>query len=250
MKAVKNLYSKGYIPNNFVINCEEIPEGLVGFGGSLSVDILVEAYSKGIFPWYSNEPIQWFSPNQRMVLFPKNLHISKSFSKWLKTKLNMYTLKIDTCFEKVIQTCATIKRNHQDGTTWITKNMQAAYIQLFKQNLAHSLEIFSKRTNQLVGGLYGISLGKAFFGESMFSKQSNTSKLALYFLCKLMIYLDFHYIDCQLYNDHLFSMGAKEIPKKDFLQLLSKSNNFFTNNQKWSKYSTLISSANLSANTS
>jgi len=197
---------------------EATEDGLLAIGGDLSPQRLVAAYANGIFPWYSeNDPILWWTPDPRMILFPQNFKISKS----LKQALNksIYELRIDTAFEQVINNCKSIPRKYEEGT-WITEEMKSAYIHLHKLGLAHSFE--SWQNNNLVGGLYGISLGKAFFGESMFQKATDASKVAFYHLSQFCLKWNFGLIDCQLPNDHLESMGAVEIPRSDFLNLLDK----------------------------
>lgn len=194
-------------------------DGLVAVGGELSTEFLLAAYSQGIFPWFNEgEPILWWSPNPRMMLFPTDFKSSKSLLQTIKSR--KFTIKIDVNFEQVIQKCAEVKRPGQRGT-WITGDMIHAYSRLYKEGLAHSFETYSDGT--LVGGLYGISLGKAFFGESMFYELRDASKVALYYLNQLMIEWDFDFIDVQQSTTHLRSLGATEIPRKKFLLLLKKS---------------------------
>lgn len=194
------------------------PNGLLAAGGQLSPEWLLCAYRQGIFPWFeAGQPILWWSPNPRLVLTPKTLKISKSLKKLLKK--HNYQFSFDTSFTKVIQHCAESRR--QGDGTWITKEMQAAYIALHEQGYAHSVEIWSDGI--LVGGLYGVALGKVFFGESMFSSKNNTSKLALVYLTKQLELWDFELIDCQVSSDHLFTLGAFEIPRTQFLEKISQS---------------------------
>ncbi len=186
----------------------QYPDGLLAAGGDLSIERLVYAYQRGIFPWYSEgDPILWWSPNPRCVLFPKSFHISKSFKKTLKK--HNYQITQNTVFEQVINRCALSKRN-QDGT-WINDEMIQAYTELFYSGFAHSVEIWDGV--ELVGGLYGIKIGKVFFGESMFSIANDTSKIAFHFLSNQQ---DIKLIDCQVKSDHMISMGAKEIPRTVF----------------------------------
>jgi len=192
------------------------PEGIVAFGGDLSANRLLLAYKSGIFPWYNeDEPIVWYSPKQRMVLFPNDLNISKS----MKVLLRKDTFKItfNQNFREVINACKTMYRKDQGGT-WITDEMEQAYIHLHQLGYAKSVEVWLDNT--LVGGLYGVDLGTVFCGESMFSKVSNTSKVA--FICLVEKLKKEHYklIDCQVYNEHLASLGAKEIPRAEFLDYL------------------------------
>ena len=193
-------------------------EGLIAVGGDLSPQRLVAAYGSGIFPWYNDgDPIMWWSPNPRMVLFPERFKISKSFRQTLNK--NKFELRIDTAFHEVIANCKTIARKGEEGT-WITHDMKAAYIKLHEFGLAHSFE--SWQDGKLVGGLYGVSLGHVFFGESMFAKVSDASKVAFYHLSQFCIRNKFPIIDCQVPNDHLASLGAEEIPRTEFLSILGE----------------------------
>ena len=189
------------------------PEGIIALGGDLSPDRLIYAYQKGIFPWFSEgDPIVWYCPPDRMVLFPEELKISKSMKQVLKN--HSYEITVNKAFEEVIYHCKNIKRNDDFGT-WITDDMEQAYIELHKQEKAKSVEVWNNK--ELVGGLYGVEVGDVFCGESMFSKQSNTSKLAFIHLVQSKKY---KLIDCQVYNDHLASLGAREISRDDFLSFL------------------------------
>ena len=188
-------------------------DGVIAFGGDLSIERLVHAYKNGIFPWFSEgEPIVWYCPIKRMVLFPDDLIISKSMLKIINK--NKFTITENTAFEEVIYNCKNIDRRDGFGT-WITDDMEQAYINLFKKGIAKSIEIWEG--NKLVGGLYGLNINNVFCGESMFSKVSNTSKLAFIYLVKNKNY---KLIDCQVYNTHLASLGAKEIIRKQFLDIL------------------------------
>lgn len=191
-------------------------EGLLAVGGDLSPERLLLAYRSGIFPWFNDgSPILWWSPDSRMVLFPKNIQVSKSMRKVLRD--NRFRLTRDTCFERVIQHCAQIKRKGQAGT-WISDAMKEAYIELHKRGHARSYEVWEEET--LVGGLYGIDLGHVFCGESMFNKASNASKYAFIQLARELEAKNYALIDCQVYNEHLESMGAEEIARKEFMRLL------------------------------
>lgn len=191
-------------------------DGIVAIGGDLSEERLLLAYQNGIFPWYNDdEPIVWHAPNPRFVLYPDAFHASKSLLKLYNTK--KYTFAVNQNFEKVIHYCQQIKRPDQDGT-WITNEMENAYIHLHKKGKAHSVEVYDAN-QQLVGGLYGILMGKVFFGESMFHLQANTSKLAFMYLIQSF---SLEIIDCQVYTPHLASLGAREIPLEDFLEILKK----------------------------
>jgi leucyl/phenylalanyl-tRNA---protein transferase len=191
-------------------------EGLLAVGGDLSPQRLVLAYSTGIFPWYSEgEPILWWSPDPRMVIRPEEYHPSKSLQKEARKKT--YRISMDEAFEQVLDECALVPRHDQEGT-WITQGMKQGYTELFQHGVAHSIECWLD--DQLVGGLYGLSLGKVFFGESMFSKRSNTSKLCFWALNDFAQNYGLEFIDCQLHNPHLESLGAYTIPKKEYLQWL------------------------------
>lgn len=192
-------------------------EGIVAVGGDLSPQRLLNAYANGIFPWYSEaEPILWWSPSPRMVLFPKELHISKSMKRLLNK--NLFQLTFDRNFKEVIKNCRAPRKN-QKGT-WITEEMREAYVSLHELGFAHSAEVWQDK--QLVGGIYGISLGKCFFGESMFSKKSNASKFVFIKLAQQLLKMEFLMLDCQVPSEHLKSLGARAIPRKDYLALLKE----------------------------
>ncbi len=204
-------------------------DGLVAIGGDLSEKRLIAAYASGIFPWYSdNDPILWWSPDPRLVLYPDRFKLSKS----LKQKINRKTfnIRVDFAFEEVVENCAKTKRTAQDGT-WITEEMKEAYIKLFNRGLAHSIETWEG--NKLVGGLYGISLGAAFFGESMFHKRADASKVAFYYLAEMCKKWNFAFIDCQVTNPHLLSLGAEEIMRDEFLDTLADAIEEPTHQGKW-----------------
>ncbi|MCB9256160.1 MAG: leucyl/phenylalanyl-tRNA--protein transferase [Chitinophagales bacterium] len=191
-------------------------DGLLAIGGDLSIDRLLLAYQNGIFPWYNEgEPILWHAPDPRFVLFPEELKISKSMRKFLKESKWKTSLNQD--FEGVIRNCSEQKRKNQDGT-WITKEMQDAYIALHKAGFAHSVEVWNEN-GELIGGLYGVNLGSVFYGESMFHKASNASKVAF---IKLLEGFPFKLIDCQVFTSHLASLGAREISLTDFLKIIEK----------------------------
>lgn len=191
------------------------PNGLLAAGGDLSPRRLLEAYRKGIFPWFNEgEPILWWSPNPRMVLFPDELKISRSLRKMLKK--DHYQIRTDCSFSQVMHACAA-PRKEQAGT-WIHPEMIAAYTTLHEMGLAHSVETWVDGV--LVGGLYGISLGRVFFGESMFSLVPDASKIAFVHLVKQLQYWEFGLIDCQVKTNHLASLGAREISRKEFGQRL------------------------------
>lgn len=202
-------------------------DGLLAFGGDLSPERLILAYQNGIFPWFSDDsPILWWSPNPRFVLFPDNLKISKSMKKFLK-KTN-YKVTFDTAFRDVILNCASLRE--KDGT-WITKEMQDAYCKLYELNLAHSVEVWDN--DELIGGLYGVSLGKCFFGESMFSKKDNSSKTGFITLVNFLRKNGFVIIDCQVHTNYLESLGAEHIPRNNFLKIIKNGFKFENLNYKW-----------------
>lgn len=192
-------------------------EGLIAIGGDLSPERLLFAYSIGLFPWYNeDEPILWWSPNPRFVLFPEDLKIAKSMRPYFNQK--KFRVTFDTCFSKVIGECSRINRKGQYGT-WITKDIIEAYVHLHHLGYAHSVEVWNKENN-LVGGLYGISLGKVFFGESMFALEANASKFGFITLVQQLKQLDFRLIDCQQQTQHLSSLGAKAIDREGFIESL------------------------------
>jgi len=195
-----------------------IKEGLLAIGGDLSVERLILAYQSGIFPWYSEgEPILWWSPDPRLVLYPEELRISKSLRRLMKKRL--FQITFDKAFASVIQGCAEAKRSYGEGT-WITEEMKLAYCEFHRQGYAHSVEAW--KNGKLAGGLYGISMGRAFFGESMFTRVSNASKVAFVTLVESLRRLDYVLIDCQVKTDHLIRFGAREVPRKIFLEQLGK----------------------------
>ena len=191
-------------------------QGIIALGGDLSIARLKKAYFNGIFPWYSqDEPIIWYCPNPRMVLFLNRLIVSKSTGRIIKK--NTFNITFNQNFEEVISNCKTIDRKDGLGT-WITNDMKGAYLELHKKGIAKSVEVW--QNNELVGGLYGIDLGHVFCGESMFSKVSNASKIAFVYLVEKLKNENYKLLDCQIYNDHLASLGAEEIPRKTFLDIL------------------------------
>jgi len=193
------------------------PEGLLAVGGNLSPMLLLTAYRRGIFPWYSEgQPILWWSPDPRAVLFPDRLHISRSLRKTLRRGL--YQSSLDCCFDRVIVGCAD-SRPSQDGT-WITPEMMHAYTKLAELGHAHSVEVW--KDERLVGGLYGVSIGRAFFGESMFSRCADASKVALVKLVHILSSGGYRLIDCQMYSQHLETLGAELIPRVDFVAKLQQ----------------------------
>ncbi len=193
------------------------PSGLLAVGGDLCPQRLLEAYRHGIFPWYEDpQPILWWSPQPRAVLFPDKLHISRSLKKQLRRE--DYQLRIDSHFDQVIQACAELSPKRPG--TWITEAMLQAYNTMHQLGWAHSFEVW--RDERLVGGLYGIAIGNVFFGESMFSRAPSASKIALVNLCRTLQELGFKVIDCQVGNDYLYSMGAEDIDRSQLKELLNQ----------------------------
>lgn len=206
-------------------------EGLLAIGGDLSPERLVLAYSSGIFPWYSEgEPILWWSPDPRMVIRPDEFRPSTSLRKWAKKQA--VRVSMDEDFESVMRACSHAPRPGQEGT-WITPAMLASYRALHEMGIAHSIECWEGE--ELVGGLYGLSLGKVFFGESMFSKVSNASKLAFWALNQYADSTGIQFVDCQLHNNHLESLGAYTIPRKEYLQWLYAAMEHETKQESWTQ---------------
>ncbi len=194
------------------------PDGLLAVGGDLSVERLLLAYRSGIFPWYSEgEPVLWWSPNPRLVLYPDEFHVSKSLRRALRS--GAFSVTFDHAFDAVIQNCAGARGPGRTGT-WITRAMIKGYSRLHRAGYAHSVETW--QDGRLVGGLYGVALGTCFFGESMFSDVSNASKVALATLVARLKDYGYTLIDCQVRTDHLVSLGAREITRKAFLEHLDK----------------------------
>lgn len=194
-------------------------DGLLAIGGDLSVDRLLNAYANGIFPWFNEgEPILWWSPNPRFVLFPRKFKARKSLKQ--KIRNSNFDIKFDYDFKSVIENCMTIKRSVGDGT-WITGDMVDAYTKLFAAGAAHTVEVYEK--DELIGGLYGVQIGDVFSGESMFSKKSDGSKIALNFLCSSADRLNIKVIDSQVHTSHLKSLGAEFIERDELLRILNES---------------------------
>lgn len=208
------------------------PNGLLAAGGDLQPGRLLAAYRKGIFPWYSApDPILWWSPDPRMVLFPDELRVSRSLRKSCRNLA--YSIRFDTSFCDVLDACAETRKG-QPGT-WIGQAMREAYVCLHRLGYAHSVETWMD--GELAGGLYGVSLGKVFFGESMFFRQRDASKLALVGLCALLQEKGFRMIDCQMHTPHLASLGGREIPRLQFSALLEELVDCPLNPELWTKYS-------------
>jgi leucyl/phenylalanyl-tRNA---protein transferase len=206
------------------------PEGLLAVGGDLRAERLLEAYRHGIYPWYNvDQPILWWSPDPRAVLFPDKLHISRSLKRSLR--LGGFTVTLDTKFREVMCFCAGPRPQYPEGGTWITPAMVKAYVRLHELGYAHSVETW--RDGQLVGGLYGVALGGIFFGESMFTCVPDASKVALVCLVRQLQTWGFRIFDCQQPSDHIKALGAEEIPRRDFLDHLTAALSLLDRKGRW-----------------
>ena len=204
-------------------------DGLLAVGGDLSQDRLLLAYKMGIFPWYSeSEPILWWSPDPRLVLYPNEIKVSKTLKKVIQK--DIFHITIDQAFNQVITSCARIRLQNNEGT-WIVDDMIKSYCELHESGFAHSVEAWHE--GELAGGLYGVSLGRCFFGESMFTRISNASNVAFVFLVEYLKKLSFDIIDCQVSTEHLINFGAREIPRNDFLKQIEKAFRFPTKRGRW-----------------
>ena len=204
------------------------PNGLLAAGGDLSLRRLLDAYRRGIFPWYSEgEPVLWWSPDPRMVLVPGEIAISRSLRKRIRS--GVFEIRADTCFAQVMRACAE-PRDGQSGT-WITEDIVRAYSSMHAAGLAHSIEAW--HGNELVGGLYGVAIGRMFYGESMFTRRADASKVALAYLARQLTRWGFGMIDCQMQTSHLESMGARTMPRRDFIAALSELINYPTPTGPW-----------------
>ena len=204
-------------------------EGLVAYGTELTPTLLIDAYSHGIFPWFDDdtEPVLWWSPDPRAVMAPTDMRVSKSLAKRIRS--GIFRVTVDAAFAEVAAACAEPRTD--SGGTWITRRMRSAYQQLHDLGLAHSVETWCG--NDLVGGLYGVSLGRMFFGESMFSRLSDASKVALAHLARQLEAWEFTLIDCQLPTQHLASLGAREMPRRDFLELVAANRRYPNRQGRW-----------------
>lgn len=206
------------------------PNGLLAVGGCLSPQRIVNAYRQGVFPWYNpGEPILWWSPNPRLVLFPDKLIVSRSLKKTLRKQ--PFEIYYDRTFEQVVTACATPR--HEDGGTWITEEMKQAYQKLHTQGIAHCFEAW--QDGELVGGLYGIAIGQVFFGESMFHTRTDASKAVFVELVQQLVNWGYRLIDCQVSSNHLLSFGAEEIPRTEFQSLLRQLSSIPSHSQAWQK---------------
>ena len=203
-------------------------EGLVAIGGDLSPQLLLSAYGHGIFPWFDDDrgPVMWWSPDPRAVLTPADMKVSRSLAKRLRR--GDYTVTMDTDFPAVMKSCAAPRKG---GGTWITPAMRSAYARLSEMGFAHSVEAW--REGELVGGLYGVSLGRMFFGESMFARRTDASKVALAHLSRQLAAWEFELIDCQIITDHLKSLGARPMPRAEFLDRLDRNRRISTRSDRW-----------------
>ncbi len=202
--------------------------GLLAFGGDLSPERLLSAYARGIFPWYEEDPILWFSPDPRMVLRPGELYVNRTLAKNLRRE--RYEIRVDTAFEDVVRCCSEVPRPDQDGT-WITEDLRAGFVRLYELGFAHSFE--SWEGGQLVGGVYGMSLGAAFFGESMFATKSDASKVAFVALVRQIEAWGFHFLDCQVHTPNTEALGGTEWPREEFLDALDQALDEPTRRGRW-----------------
>jgi leucyl/phenylalanyl-tRNA--protein transferase len=206
------------------------PEGLLAVGGDLRPERLLEAYRHGIFPWYNNDqPILWWSPDPRTVLFPEKLHISRSLKRSLRPGL--FRMTFDTCFQDIVTQCAGPRPQYPEGGTWITPMMLEAYSTLHELGHAHSVETWQE--DKLVGGLYGVAIGGAFFAESMFTKVDDASKVALVTLVRQLQMWGFRIIDCQQSSPHVLRLGAEEIPRREYIEHLAKAMKLTDRRGRW-----------------
>ena len=205
-------------------------EGLLAYGGDLEPDRLLAAYAQGIFPWFDSPPILWFSPDPRVVLLPPDLRINRTLAKNLRR--GRYEIRFDTAFREVIEACAAVPRPGQEGT-WITEEMIGAYCALFEIGFAHCAEAWFE--GELVGGVYGISLGAAFFGESMFARRSDASKVAFVHLVRHIEEQGFHFLDCQAPTPHTTRLGAVAWPRAEFLDALARALEVPTRYGRWTE---------------
>lgn len=211
-----------------VENAESEPNGLLAVGGDLSPERLISAYRQGIFPWYSEgQPILWWSPDPRLVLFPEQLRISRSLRKTLRR--GVFSATMDHAFHRVIRACSAPRG--EDAGTWLVQEMVHAYGLLHRHHLAHSVEVWAD--GELVGGLYGVAMGRIFFGESMFSRRSDASKVALVHLAQQLNAWGYRLIDCQVRTEHLVRMGARELPRTQFTRLLETWNSIPGREGSW-----------------
>lgn len=207
---------------------EAIAGGLLAQGGDLRAERVLSAYLQGVFPWYDAPPLMWFSPNPRMVLFLRDLVVNRSLAKNIRRR--RFEIRVDTAFRGVIEACAEAPRPEQDGT-WIGETMLEGYCRLHELGFAHSVEAYVEE--RLVGGIYGLALGRAFFGESMFAKQSDASKVAFVTLVRQLAAWGFDFLDCQVHSEHTERFGAREIPREEYLEALGRAVAAPTRRGRW-----------------
>ncbi len=226
-----NLPWLSVLDNNYFPPVEQaFEDGLVAAGGDLSPARILNAYRHGLFPWFNeDDPILWWSPNPRMVLFTDSIKLSKSLKKTIRK--SAFSITLDRAFEQVMIACSLPRTENSDDGTWIHPEMIDAYVELHKQGHAHSVECW--QDDELIGGLYGVAIGKMFFGESMFSRARDSSKIALAALCQQLNRWEFELIDCQVYSEHLASLGAQEIERKDFVAYVHKLSQLNSPNKAW-----------------
>lgn len=229
-------WETGQRPEIFSKDMPTDENGLAALGGDLSIELVLEAISKGYFPWTGEHPIPWYSPDPRLILKPSEFYASKSLRK-LQRK-GTYSIHFDRDYSATMNACRGMERLGQSGT-WITDNMMKSYTTLHQHWITHSVEVY--REQELVGGLYGFTLGKAFFGESMFSHEPNTSKLALYALCQQLTLWDFAFIDCQQETSHLQSLGAYAISREEYLEELAEALQSPSHHSSWVEFSPTLS---------
>lgn len=226
------MYQVGSGPPYFPDDIKPDEYGLIAEGGELTVEILTEAYSKGIFPWSGQNPIPWYSPVPRMVLLPTEFHASRSLRKLIRRR--ELEVSFDRDFAAVIRGCAETPRPGQDGT-WITPNMRQAYGELFARGIAHCVSVYE--AGRLCGGLYGLTFGRSFFGESMFSLRPSASKVAMYWLCRFLDSRGFAFLDCQCVTRHLLSLGAQPWTRRRYLSELARSLKHPSLHCSWAEFS-------------
>jgi leucyl/phenylalanyl-tRNA--protein transferase len=208
----------------------EYPNGLLAVSDTLAPPLLIEGYRRGIFPWFEEpQPVLWWSPDPRLILLPEEFHLSRSLRRTVRR--DQFALSVDTCFEGVMRACAAPRDGHEG--TWINGHMLKAYAELHRMGHAHSIEVHMRATGELVGGLYGVNLGSVFYGESMFSRASDASKVALLALVRLMDRGGGRLIDCQMETPHLLSLGARAVPRVHFERLLADSVDVKMSDDAW-----------------
>ncbi len=234
-KTILEDIRRGEIPAQFPEKLQPRKDGLVFLGGKITVNTVVEAYTRGIFPWSGLDPIPWYSPNPRLVLYPSELHLSRSLRSFIRN--TSLTVSFDRNFTRVMEQCARVERTFQTAP-WINGDMPAVYTKLHHLHIAHSVEVYDG--DELCGGLYGLTFGRAFFGESMFHQRPNASKLAFFALCRVLLQLEFDFIDCQAVTDHMLSLGGKSIPRKKYLKILAETLNKDSLHTSWQDFGKLL----------